>query len=295
MFLLKRLLLVLAVCSVAAPVAAQPISRIYENGRSLKKLPNLEFLGNSVSCVANDTRQMMECSFFSESDPVFIVHPAFGITSFGSGEVITADERSAIGVETDYVYTADPAASITDAGSGAVITAAERSFITNDYIYWNAGEMVVDSAQCAVATAVALVIGGPTPLTIACTDNDAGTISGITVMPDEWDGGTVTFTVALGQISAATTVFDMDFEGQCIGSTEAYLAFAGTGEQSAAVTLVADDDAFLATTAAVTLNGSTCAGGDIVSWRGAIDGGGGNTSVGTEVVIVGVKMEFTLD
>ena len=82
MFLLKRLLLVLAVCSIAAPTFAQPISRLYENGASLKKLPNLEFSGNAVTCTANDTRQMMECNFSDESDPVFIVHPAFGITSF---------------------------------------------------------------------------------------------------------------------------------------------------------------------------------------------------------------------
>jgi hypothetical protein len=151
--------------------------------------------------------------------------------------------------------------------------------------------METDCAQCVAATGVELVTNGPITQAIACADSDDGTISGSWVMPDGWDGGTVTFEVTLGQISAAVTRFDMDFEGQCIGHGEDFLAFAGTGEQQATVILVADDDMLQATTAAVTLNGTTCEGGDLLVWQGAIDAWD-HTAVGTEVVIVGVKMEF---
>lgn len=160
-------------------------------------------------------------------------------------------------------------------------------------MYWGAGAMEVDGTQCAAPTAVALVTSGPTPLTIACADSDAGTISGSTSMPDSWDGGTVVFTLIIGQIGASTNGIELDFEGQCIGSDEAFLAFAGTGEQAAAITLTADDDMLEADTSAVTLNGSTCAGGDTLVWRGAVDATASHADIATAMVIVGVKMEYT--
>jgi hypothetical protein len=166
----------------------------------------------------------------------------------------------------------------------------------NRSMYWGAGAMEVDGTECAAPTAVALHATGPKPLTIACNDSDSGTISGTIVMPDSWDAATtatVTFEVTLGQIAAATTFFDMDFEGQCVSSGQDFLTFAGTGEQQARVQLVADDDMLQATTSAVTLNGTTCTAGDFLAWRGAIDGTGGHTATAAQVVIVGVKMEFS--
>jgi hypothetical protein len=160
-------------------------------------------------------------------------------------------------------------------------------------IYWQARDMISDGAECAAAGAAAMVASGYTPLAIACTDNDAAVISGDVVMPDSWDGGTVTFEVTVGQTGASTGAWEMDFEGQCIGSDEAFLAFAGTGEQPAAITLTADDDMLQATTAAVTLNGTTCAGGDILIWQGAIDATASAASIETLAEVVGVKMEYT--
>ena len=179
--------------------------------------------------------------------------------------------------------------------SGVADYVPERSATEVRSMYWGAGAMEVDGTQCVAPVAVAIHDTGPTPLTIACASNDAGTISGGTVMPDEWNFDTVTFEITLAQISAAVTIFDMDFEGQCIGHGENYLTFGGTGEQQAVVTLVADDDSLQASTSAVTLNGTTCAGGDTLFWQGAIDQSGTNTAVGTEAVIVGVKMEYTIN
>ena len=162
-------------------------------------------------------------------------------------------------------------------------------------MYWGAGSMEVDGTQCATPTAVALVTSGPTPLTIACNDNDGGTISGSILMPDSWGTTlTVTFALTVGQIAASTGGFDIDFEAQCIDSDEPFLAFAGTGEQAADITLTADDDSLTVVTSAVTVNtSSTCEGGDMLVWRGAVDAGGTATSIETLAVIVGVKMEWT--
>jgi hypothetical protein len=178
---------------------------------------------------------------------------------------------------------------------GVVDYVPERSATEVRSMYWGAGAMEVDGTNCTAPTAVALVASGPTPLTIACADNDAATISGSTSMPDEWNFDTVTFTLILGQIGASTGAYEMDFEGQCIGNDEPFLAFAGTNEQPAAITLTADDDMLEADTAAVTLNGTTCAGGDVLVWQGAIDATASAASIETLAVVVGVKMEYTIN
>ena len=171
----------------------------------------------------------------------------------------------------------------------------ERSATEVRSMYWGAGAMEVDGTNCTAPTAVALVASGPTPLTIACADSDAATISGSSVFPKAWNAGTVTFTLILGQISASTGAYEMDFEGQCIGSGESHLAFAGTGEQPAQITLVADDKDLKDETAAVTLNGTTCAGGDTFEWQGAIDATASAASIETLAVVVGVRVDFTLN
>jgi hypothetical protein len=160
-------------------------------------------------------------------------------------------------------------------------------------MYWGAGEMEVDATGCTVPSARALVTSGPTPLSVACSDSATATISGSTVMPDGWNASTVTFELTVGQIAASTGTYAIHFEGQCIGSDEPFLAFAGTGEQIITITLTADDDTLQGTTPAVTLNGTTCAAGDVLVWRGAIHDTTSTTSLETLAVVVGVKMEYT--
>lgn len=160
-------------------------------------------------------------------------------------------------------------------------------------MYWGAGAMEVDGTECAAATAVLLVASGPTPLTIACNDSDDGYIEGSTVMPDSWNGGVVTITMQVGQIAASTGGFDVDFEVTCVSTGDDFVAFADANLVAADVTLVADDDAIQVTTGDITVNGTTCAGGDYLAWRGDVDAGGTATSSETLVVIVGVLMEYT--
>ncbi len=160
-------------------------------------------------------------------------------------------------------------------------------------VYWGAGSLEVDGAQCGAPTAVLLHATGPKPLTIACNDSDSGTISGSTVMPDSWDGNAVTFELNIAKISATGGSYDMDFEAQCIGEDEAYLTFAGTGEAQAVVTMSTNDDrAQQSSAASPTINGTTCAGGDVLVWQGAIDAGASATSLQAIALIVGVKMEY---
>lgn len=178
---------------------------------------------------------------------------------------------------------------LTAKGTGSVKFTEKRS------LNWGAGSMEVDGTECANQVAVELVSGGPKPQTIACNKDDLAVIRGSGTMPQDWDGGTVTFTLMLGQILASTDTFEMDFEGQCVGSGESYLPFVGTNEQPVTITLTEDDDSLSATTPAVTLNGSTCAAGDDFQWQGAVDSTGSTESAGpleTLVVVVEVIVGY---
>jgi len=213
-----------------------------------------------------------------------------------SGQVLT---RTVLDVSDDTNLTA---------GTGAVLTGdalsvdhdAATNFVAAEHVdwavrsmVWPAGALEVDGTGCTVPAAVALVTSGPTPEVVKCSDSDTATISGSTVMPPGWNAGTVIFELILGQIAASTAAYEMDFEGQCIGNDEPFLAFAGTGEQPAQITLTADDDALKDETAAVTLNGTTCAGGDVLVWRGAIDATASAASIETLAVVVAVRMEYS--
>ena len=153
--------------------------------------------------------------------------------------------------------------------------------------------MEVDGTECATPTAVAVVTNGHSPLTIACNDSDSGYFEGSTTMPDSWDGGTVDIELQLAQILASTGGFDVDFEVTCVSAGDNYVAFDDANLIAADTTLVADDDSFQTAADTITVNGTTCAGGDHLAWRGDVDAGGSATSVETLVVVVGVKMEYT--
>jgi hypothetical protein len=162
----------------------------------------------------------------------------------------------------------------------------------NDWMYWGAGAMEVDGTGCAAHVAVELVSGGPKPLTIACSDSNTATIQGSGVIHPRWDGGTLTFTLILGQIAASTLAYEMDFEAQCVSSGESYVDFDGVGEQPAQITLVADDKDLKDETPAVTPDGTTCQGKDTIAWQGAIDAGQSGSGIEDDAVVVGVLMQF---
>ena len=133
--------------------------------------------------------------------------------------------------------------------------------------------------------------------TIVCADNDAGDLVGSVVMPDNWDAGTVTFELTIYQVAASTQTIELDFAALCTSSDEALTAFGATptGEQPASITLTADNDMLSTTTAAVTVDGTTCAAGDVLHWTGQVDATASGANIATAVEIMGVKMEYSVD
>ena len=160
-------------------------------------------------------------------------------------------------------------------------------------MYWGAGAMTAQGA-CAIAEATPLA-SGPVLYTAICTDADADTIQGSTLMPDGWDGGTVTFTMAVTQTATDTAVIELDFAAQCVSSDEAISAWNAppTGEQPASITLTVASDWLEDDTAAVTVSGTSCAAGDMLYWIGSVDAGATTSTALTTLHIIGVKMEYT--
>lgn len=182
---------------------------------------------------------------------------------------------------------------ITNAGVTTIQANAVDSSMINtvvDSAYWDAGGMTPDGTQCADAARVT-INSGPVQYTVICADNDASTLYGHIVMPDSWDGGTVTFEHEYLQTAADTAVLNGDIACQCRGAAETPSSTWGTE--------VAIDDAAVTgsnavdhtTSAAVTCAG-TCAGGDSLWWRYQVDATGTTTAVAT-LHNLGMKMEYT--
>jgi len=170
-------------------------------------------------------------------------------------------------------------------------------------MYWGAGSITTDTANACLDPVQVQLGSGPEMFTIICTDSDTAAIHGSVVMPDGYDGGTVTIEMTVVNDNATpASDFDIDFAIQCRGNSDildntygtevaADVDFdaSGTCGGSACVT----NEVAAVTTAAITGNG-TCAAGDMLIWRGQVDATGTTATV-ADVHVIGVKMEYTTD
>jgi len=179
-----------------------------------------------------------------------------------------------------------PFVSATHTHAAADITSGTKS------VYIPAGAMEV-SGGCTLNAAAALLTNGPRLVTISCTDADADSIEFDWVMPDGWNGGTITVELNAFSIGNNTTeVFEMDVAGQCVRSGDSVAAHATTGEQAATITWgAAANREQHATTAAITLQG-TCAGGAHVYMRGQTDSTATTMTPMSDLRILGAKMMY---
>lgn len=159
-----------------------------------------------------------------------------------------------------------------------------------DSAFWDSGGMVSDGTQCAAAAKVT-INSGPQQYTIICTDNDASTIYGHIVMPDSWDGGTVTFELEYLQTAADTNALNGDISAQCRGAGEIPSSTWGT-EVAIDNAAVSGSNAVDHTTSAAVTPAGTCAGGDSLWWRYQVDATGTTTAMAT-LHFLGNKMEYT--
>lgn len=183
--------------------------------------------------------------------------------------------------------------------SAGIATFAANEIVSSELaievrsMYWGAGSISSDGTNCANPTESANIL--VKQYTIVCADSDAAIIYGSTQMPDGWNGGTVVFTLVVAQVGASTNGIELDFAAKCVSNDEALSAFGTppTGEQAAAITLTADNDILEDDTAAVTVDGTTCAAGDVLFWTGQVDATASHADIATAVEILGVKMEYT--
>jgi hypothetical protein len=115
---------------------------------------------------------------------------------------------------------------------------------------------------------------------------------GSTMMPDSWDGGTVTFAHSYIQTAADTGALNGDIAAQCRGNGEVPSSTWGTEIAIDDAAVVGSNSNDKTTSAAVTPAG-TCAAGDMLYWRYQLDATGTTTAVAT-LHHVGFMMEYVV-
>ena len=186
------------------------------------------------------------------------------------------------------IETVDP-----DAASTLAMYTYGAAYRPKQSIWFGAGTLSTDGTQCASPSEAIPLASGVKLWTIICTDNDAGRMHLSVVMPDNWDGGTVTFESTAVQTAASAGVIEYQVAGQCKGDTEALVATASYGSEVVWTdTLTGSSGVNRATSGAVTPSG-TCAAGDFVAFY--IDIGAANTTTAMATLhTLGFKMEYTI-
>jgi hypothetical protein len=195
------------------------------------------------------------------------------------------------------IETVDPDAASTLAmwTYGTAYRPKKSILLTADAFYMKSG--------CTLTTDAALITAGLTEPYITCTDNDASGFHRTLAMPDNWDGGTVTFKVFLTNVNAApANDYRLDLSAECEANSEVIgTSISGTGEVNAlfdfdntgtCTTACAQFDLAAVTTAAHTVNG-TCAGGNLFRINALVDATTTTTAQVADVKIIAVRMEYS--
>lgn len=191
------------------------------------------------------------------------------------------------------LYDEEGAAAILTIDPDAASTLAMYTFGTaykpKKTIWFPAGALSVDATNCA-APSERTINSGPKMWTIRCTDA-AGVIHGSIQMPDAWDGGTVTFTIVVTHGTTESIGTDGDVAMACRADSGSIDSTYGSAI-ALDVDVTTANDVEIATSAAVTPNGS-CAGGDFIYWKWTKDAAGSDAnSANTD--IIGFKMEYSV-
>lgn len=160
-------------------------------------------------------------------------------------------------------------------------------------IFIPASYMSTDGTNCVAPAEVTPVASGAKLYTILCADNDSSRMHFHLIMPDSWDGGTVTLTHAVVQTAADTNVIEFQAAGQCKGDTESLVATSSYGTEVVWTdTMSGSGKVNLGTSGAITPSG-TCAASDWVSFY--VDIGATNTTTAMATAhILGFKMEYAV-
>jgi hypothetical protein len=160
-------------------------------------------------------------------------------------------------------------------------------------IWIGAGAMSTDGTNCAAPAEATPVASGAKLWTIICADNDSSRMHGSLVMPDSWDGGTLTFALTYVQTAADTNALKWQVAAQCKGDGEALVATASYGTEINVTdsNLSGSGKQDTATSAAVTPSG-TCAASDFLAFYIDVDATGTTTAMAT-THFTGVRIEYS--
>lgn len=159
-------------------------------------------------------------------------------------------------------------------------------------IWIPAGALSTDGTQCA-APAEVTINSGAKRYTILCADNDGSTAYADVMMPNAWNGSTVTLTGVFVQTAADTSNVNADVAMAC-------RADGGTinntwGTEVAMDTAMTGSNALdTVTTAAITPNGTCTGDNTMLQIRWQLDAGGTTTAVAT-MHLLGFKLTYSED
>lgn len=184
------------------------------------------------------------------------------------------------------VETVDP-----DAASTLAMYQYGANYAPRSSVWFGAGGLSTDGTQCAAPAEATPLASGAKLWTIICTDNDSSRMYGSVVMPDGWDGGTVTFELTAVQTAASAGNLGWTVAAQCKGDTEALVATASYGtEVTTTDTMTGSSGVNRSTSTAVTAAG-TCAAGDLLAFYLDVDATITTTAMATTHMF-GAKMEY---
>ena len=158
-------------------------------------------------------------------------------------------------------------------------------------VWIGAGALEGDGTNCPARPTAVTINSGPKLPTYICADSSSSILYGSFRLPDDWDGGTLTFQHVYIQTAADTNAVNGDVSAQCRGNGETASSTWGTAIaiDDAAVTGSNAND--MTTSAAVTPAG-TCAAGDMLYFRYVLDATGTTTATAT-LHHVGFYVKYT--
>jgi hypothetical protein len=189
------------------------------------------------------------------------------------------DEEGAAAVET-----IDP-----DAATPQGIYTYGSSYKPNKQFYIGAAAFNTDGTQCA-APAQVTINSGAKMWTVICADNDSSTVYANVMMPDDWDGGTIIVTGQFIQTAADTSNMNSDVAAACRADGDTVNNTWGS-EIAMDTAMGGSNKMDVASTSAVTPNGTCTGANTMLQIRWQLDATGTTTAVAT-LHFVGMKVQY---
>lgn len=174
----------------------------------------------------------------------------------------------------------------------AGVTTYGSSYLPNGKAFWDAGAISTDGTNCGTVTEQALNSSEKT-WAFSCADSNSSIFSGKVRMPNNYSGGTVTFTLSLFHGTSESITFAGDFSAQCRAAGTAINSTYGTAV-AADVSITTANQIAEATSSAVTPNGTCSTAGVWILWRYVVDAANFSAN-SANAKVIGVTMTYPIN